>query len=116
QANDPNQCGAIVTYGSPMTSGTCGTVTCSPPSGSFFPIGTTTVTCTATAGGTCSFTVNITGTCPGGCNPTAITLNSGGAATPYPSTLAISGLTGTVNHVTVTLNGFGHTFPDDVDI
>jgi len=41
------------------------TVICNPPSGSLFPIGTTTVTCTATdaAGNTsaCSFTVTVTG-------------------------------------------------------
>ena len=50
QSNDPNQCGAVVTYPAPTTTGTCGTVTCSPASGSFFPVGTTTVTCTASAG------------------------------------------------------------------
>ena len=50
QENDPNQCGAVVNYPAPTTTGDCGTVTCSPSSGSFFPVGTTTVTCTATAG------------------------------------------------------------------
>src|SRR6185503_17392795 len=89
---------------------------CSPPSGSFFPIGTTTVTCSAVAGSSCSFTVTVTGTCPGGCNPTSIMINQSGAASPYPSSLAISGLTGVVSHVTVTLNNLSHTFPDDVDI
>ncbi len=58
KSNDPNQCGAITTY-SPTISGSCGTVTCSPASGSFFPIGTTTVSCTATAGPSCSFTVTV---------------------------------------------------------
>jgi hypothetical protein len=52
--------GATVTYPAPTVSGTCGTVTCTPASGSFFPVGTTTVTCTATAGPTCSFTVAVT--------------------------------------------------------
>src|SRR5207253_1947017 len=37
--NDPNQCGAVVTYPAPITSGTCGAVTCSPASGSFFAKG-----------------------------------------------------------------------------
>jgi len=47
QGNDINQCGAVVSYPAPTTQGTCGTVTCTPPSGSFFPVGTTTVTCSS---------------------------------------------------------------------
>ena len=39
-----------------------------------------------------------------------------GIASPYPSTISVSGLTGTVGKVTVTLRGFAHTFPDDVDV
>jgi len=62
--NDANQCGSIVVYSAPTTNGSCGTVTCNPPSGSFFPVGTTTVTCTATAGPTCSFTVTVNDTQP----------------------------------------------------
>jgi hypothetical protein len=50
KSNDPNQCGAVVTYPAPTSTGTCGTVTCSPASGSFFPVGTTTVTCSSSAG------------------------------------------------------------------
>jgi subtilisin-like proprotein convertase family protein len=64
QSNDPNQCGAVVNYPPPMTSGTCTTVTCTPPSGSFFPVGTTTVTCTDTGGATCSFTITVNDTQP----------------------------------------------------
>ncbi len=52
QSNDPNQCGAVVTYPAPTTTGTCGTVTCAPASGTLFPVGTTTVTCTSSAGPT----------------------------------------------------------------
>jgi hypothetical protein len=69
-ANDPNQCGAVVTFPAPTTSGTCGVVNVSPASGSFFPVGTTTVTATATSGATASFTVTVndnqppTITCP----------------------------------------------------
>jgi subtilisin-like proprotein convertase family protein len=63
-SNDPNQCGAVVNYPPPTTTGDCGTVTCSPASGSFFPVGTTTVTCTATAGPTCTFTVTVNDTQP----------------------------------------------------
>jgi HYR domain len=74
--NDPNQCGAVVNYPAPTTSGPCDTVTCSPAAGSFFPVGTTTVTCTSTAGPSCSFTVTVndvqppTITCPA--NVTAV--------------------------------------------
>ena len=63
-SNDPNQCGAVVNYPPPITLGTCGTVTCSPASGSFFPVGTTTVTCTASAGPSCSFTITVVDTQP----------------------------------------------------
>ena len=116
QANTPGQCGALVSYATPTTSGTCGPVVCSPPSGSFFPIGTTAVNCTASGGGICSFNVTVTGTCPTGCNPSAITINPGGAASPYPSTLTISGAPGNVASLTVTLDNLSHAFPDDVDI
>ena len=44
-SNDPSQCGAVVNYPAPTASADCTTVTCSPASGSFFPVGTTTVTC-----------------------------------------------------------------------
>ena len=41
--NEPGQCGAVYTYSTGSTAATC-----SPPSGSFFPVGNTTVTCTST--------------------------------------------------------------------
>ncbi|MFY9574682.1 MAG: HYR domain-containing protein, partial [Blastocatellia bacterium] len=62
-SNDPSQCGAVVSYPAPTTTGECGVVMCSPASGSFFPVGTTTVTCTTT-GPSCSFTVTINDTQP----------------------------------------------------
>lgn len=62
--NDPNQCGAVVTFAPSTSGGGCGTVTCTPASGSFFPKGTTTVTCTTTAGPSCSFTVTVNDTQP----------------------------------------------------
>ncbi len=46
----------------------------------------------------------------------AITINSSGAASPYPSTIAVSGLTGTITNLTVTISNFSHSFPDDVDM
>ncbi|MBX2890181.1 MAG: HYR domain-containing protein [Saprospiraceae bacterium] len=65
--NDPNQCGAIVTYATPTFSDNCPGVTIQQiaglPSGSFFPVGTTTNVFKATdaAGNmsTCSFTVTV---------------------------------------------------------
>ncbi len=56
--NDPGVCGAVVTYTEPSGEG-CGTVTCDHPSGSTFPVGTTLVTCTSTAGPSCSFNVTV---------------------------------------------------------
>ena len=61
RSNDPNHCGAVVTF-APTTTGTCGTINCSPASGSNFPVGTTTVSCGATAGPSCSFTVTVNDT------------------------------------------------------
>lgn len=37
-------------------------------------------------------------------------------ANPYPSSVSVSGLSGTITHVTVTLSGLNHTFPDDIDV
>lgn len=48
--------------------------------------------------------------------PGLITLPSMGAATPYPSTLTVSQVAGTVSHVTVNLHGIHHPYPDDLDI
>ncbi|HXI90883.1 MAG TPA: carboxypeptidase regulatory-like domain-containing protein [Blastocatellia bacterium] len=59
QPNDTNQCGAIVNYPAPTTTGTCGLVACSPAAGSFFPVGTTTVSCSTTQGSSCTFTVTV---------------------------------------------------------
>lgn len=64
QANDPGQCGAIVNYPPPTVTDNCpgATAVCSPASGSFFPVGTTMVTCTATdaSGNTSTCTFNVT--------------------------------------------------------
>ncbi len=62
QGNTPGQCGATINYPAPTTQGGCGTVTCSPTSGSFFPVGTTTVNCTTQTGPACSFTITINDT------------------------------------------------------
>jgi hypothetical protein len=57
-ANDTDQCGAAVTYTAP-SGDACGTVTCDHLSGSFFPVGDTTVKCTSSVGPTCSFKVTV---------------------------------------------------------
>jgi uncharacterized repeat protein (TIGR01451 family) len=64
KVNDPNLCGAAVPFAPTTTGGGCGALSCSPASGSFFPKGTTTVTCTTTAGPSCSFTVTVNDTQP----------------------------------------------------
>jgi hypothetical protein len=68
-SNDPGVCGAVVTYATPAETGNCGgTITSDHPSGSTFPVGTTTVTLTDTrldgAKTTCSFTVTVNDTEP----------------------------------------------------
>ncbi|HVG38553.1 MAG TPA: hypothetical protein VM870_04660 [Pyrinomonadaceae bacterium] len=49
-------------------------------------------------------------------NTTPITINDGAVATPFPSAITVAGVAGTVQRVSVTLNGFSHPFPSDVDI
>jgi uncharacterized repeat protein (TIGR01451 family) len=65
------QRGAHVTFDDATTTGTCGTVTATPASGSFFPVGTTAVNVSSSEGdGSCSFTVTVQDT---GTNPPTIT-------------------------------------------
>lgn len=89
QAADSGQAGAIVTYSAPTSTGDCGQgvigedgetippISCSPASGSFFSVGTTTVICFAQTGDACSFQVSVEN--PGGLS---ISLNG-------PSPLAV---------------------------
>ena len=72
------QCSAVVNYTAPTAIDECGNpqaVACSPPSGSIFPKGMTTVTCTAADGSSCSFTVTVQNPSP----TVAITGPSSGA-------------------------------------
>ncbi len=85
---DSGGAGAVVTYVTPTGTGDCGTTTvgedgetipaisCNPPSGSFFPVGSTTVLCTARTGTAVSFQVTVD-------NPGAlsISLNDGASLT-----------------------------------
>lgn len=62
--------GAVINFDAAEPTGDCGAVTATPASGSFFPVGTTTVTVnSASGGGSCSFTVTVEDT---GTNPAAI--------------------------------------------
>jgi uncharacterized repeat protein (TIGR01451 family) len=49
-------------------------------------------------------------------NASLITIPLIGAATPYPSTIDLSGLPGQIGKLTVTLNGLSHTYPRDVQV
>ena len=49
-------------------------------------------------------------------NAAAVTIPSEGSANPYPAPIEVSGATGTVSGLTVTLTGFSHAFPEDVDV
>lgn len=68
---ESSQRGAHVTYPDPVSSGTCGSISSVPVSGSFFPVGTTVVNVTSETGdGACTFTVTVT---DNGTNPPTIT-------------------------------------------
>ena len=47
--------------------------------------------------------------------PVALTIPAVGSATPYPATLRVTGVTGTVARVAVTLSNLFHTNPDHLD-
>lgn len=49
-------------------------------------------------------------------NATSVTIPNSGAGTPYPSNISVSGISGSVSKVTVTLTRMNHTFPGDIDI
>jgi subtilisin-like proprotein convertase family protein len=77
--------------------------------------------------GTVSFTVRLGSTVVGGAsgaNATSIAVpappstgaSTGAPSNPYPSTINISGVTGTVTKVRVTLHNLNHTWPNDIDV
>ncbi len=49
-------------------------------------------------------------------SPTAMTIPNQGPAVPYPATIQVAGVSGSVSKLSVTLQGFTHGFPDDVDV
>ena len=95
--NDPGECSAVVAAYNVTATGTpAPELTCEPPPGSVFPVGTTTVTCTATnsaGSATCTFTVTVLdeeapsiaaqpGQNPGGKNAPAAGKNGGAGQNP----------------------------------
>jgi subtilisin-like proprotein convertase family protein len=58
-----------------------------------------------------SFSTATAITIPGGAPTTTV-----GNASPYQSQITVTGMTGAVSKVTVTLTGLNHTFPDDIDM
>ena len=49
-------------------------------------------------------------------NTNVIVIPDSGIASPYPSTITVSGVTGLVGKVTATLSQFNHTYPHDVSV
>ena len=72
----------------------------------------------ATDLGTVSFNLStgVPGSVTSFSNPTTINIPDVAIGNPFPSTINVSGMTSGVAKVTVQLNGFTHTFPDDVDV
>jgi predicted outer membrane repeat protein len=95
---DPNQCSTVVTYPAPTVSDNCpgvGMPVCAPASGSSFPRGTTTVTCTVQDAsgntGTCMFTVTVNDTQPPSITcPANVTAVTSQATCPSASCQAVS--------------------------
>lgn len=75
-----------------------------------------------TAGGTLVYTLSVANTGPSStgditttvANATSITINDNSAGTPYPSIINMPEI-GAIQNATVTLYGFTHTWPADVD-
>ena len=77
-------------------------------------------TVTTSATGSTSLTVN-SANCPASdktfSNSTPISIPDVSSAAPYPSPITVSGMNGqVVGKITVTLQGFNHSFPSDIDI
>lgn len=72
----------------------------------------------ATSSGTLTQTVNTATTVNGNtfCNPGNLTINDNGPALVYPSNLTVSGFSGTLGGLTVSLRGLTHPQIGDVDM
>jgi subtilisin-like proprotein convertase family protein len=49
-------------------------------------------------------------------NAAPVSIPDSGAASPYPATLNVSNMGGTISKVTVKLKGLSHTYPSDLDV
>ena len=111
--------GATMNYGS-LTAGGVAVARTNTFTTSGSPGGTVTASLVVTNSGQWIGTVNFTfilgGTYTFANITAAITIPEFGAATPYPSTITVSGLNGMMGKTTVVLTNFVHTYPDDVDI
>jgi len=92
--------GAVVTYN--VTSDTGAQIACNPASGSVFPLGPTTVSCTATDASSASFTVTVVDTTPPAFSkvPTSIASKVNGVKTAvvsYPKPVARDAVDGVVD-------------------
>jgi subtilisin-like proprotein convertase family protein len=50
------------------------------------------------------------------CNTDLITIVDGAPSNPYPSKIAVSGLSGAITDISVQVNGLGHDFYGDIDM
>ncbi|WP_222595607.1 S8 family serine peptidase, partial [Microcystis aeruginosa] len=66
--------------------------------------------------GTATGTIVSEETLPIFSNPNPITIPDSGTSSPYPSTINVSGLSGNINSLKVTLTNLSHTWPDDIDV
>jgi hypothetical protein len=106
-----------VTYSLPTPNGNCGTITCTPPSGSSFNVGVTTVSCSSSIGNqTCAFRVTVNRVsasvndplaCTGPGNQVRATLNisnNGNVNQTINNTTTFTNLVGVPGTCTVTPN------------
>jgi HYR domain len=98
--NGQGQPGAIITFDAGEPGGSCGTVSATPPSGSFFPVGNTTITTNTGSGASCNFTITVvnnpqpTISCPS--NKTATASGSQGEASVAVGTPTFTGSLATI--------------------
>ena len=67
-------------------------------------------------GSTSSSTTSFSNTTPIVIPASGTGASTGAPSNPYPSTINVAGVVGTVSKVTVTLTNMNHTFPDDIDV